>query len=370
MIIYVYPADEYGCGYYRMIWPAAALRAQGHDVRIILPTNRVGIGGEINSRTGQLVGVNVPPDADVIVLQRVTMRNMSQAVPLIRARGVAVVVDMDDDLTKIDPNNPAFAVMQKGGHGAQALHSWGNAHRACLDATLVTVSTPALLKVYAPHGRGVVLENRVPSAYLDIPHDASVATFGWPGSVHSHPADPHQVGPAVARLIREGFTYSGVGPATGLREAFGLPGEPHTTGVLDMDRYPLAVAAMGVGMAPLADTRFNEAKSWLKPLEMMACGVPWVASPRVEYQRLHRLCGTGLLAAQPKDWHRLIKRVLTDDTLRADMSAKGRQAAANWTVEGSAWRWLEAWSFAADLQKKGVGRSTVKIETRGQETVS
>ena len=89
---------------YRLIWPATALRNAGHDVRVVLPAQREGIGGDIDTRTNTLKNVRLPADADVIVLQRVAFEHMAQAVPMIRARGVAVVVDMDDDLTKIDPS--------------------------------------------------------------------------------------------------------------------------------------------------------------------------------------------------------------------------------------------------------------------------
>ena len=47
------------------------------------------------------------------------------------------------------------------------------------------------------------------------------------------------------------------------------------------------VAKLGIGVAPLADTKFNAAKSWLKMAEMAALGVPCVVSPRAEYMRLH-----------------------------------------------------------------------------------
>ena len=147
MIVYVYPADVFGCGSYRLIWPAEALRAQGHEVNIVMPSMRQGIGGSIDSRTNTLVDVQYPPDADLVVLQRVSFAHMAQAVGMLRAKGVAVVVDMDDDLTKIDPSNPAFKPLQVGGFGLVKHHDYRNAHRACLDATAVTVSTPALLKV-------------------------------------------------------------------------------------------------------------------------------------------------------------------------------------------------------------------------------
>lgn len=349
MIVYVYPADVYGCGSYRMIWPAMALRAQGHTVRLVMPHAREGIGGEMDSRTGELVDVHAPPDADVVVLQRVSMSNMAKAVAMMRAKGIAVVIDMDDDLTKIDPNNPAFAAMHT--KRGDVRHSWRNAHKACLDATLVTVSTPELLRVYAPHGRGVVIENRIPASYLDVAHSDSAA-IGWPGSTHSHPFDLQVVGPAVARLAREGVEYLGIGPAEGLRQALGLEEDPPVTGSVDLDQWPHALAALGVGMAPLADTGFNAAKSWLKPLEMMACGVPWVASPRAEYARLAKLTQCGVLARTPKDWYRQLRRLVSDSSLRRDMSEAGRAAASEMTIEGNAWRWMQAWSDALSAQRE------------------
>ena len=368
MIVYVYPADRYGCGHYRLAWPAMALKAQGHDVRLVWPSAREGIGADINSRTGKVVDVrlpaavdplgagrDMPSDADVIVMQRVSQRNLSQAIPMMRAKGVAVVVDMDDDLTRIDPANPAFYGL--GVKTGDVRHNWRNAHQACLDATLVTVSTPALLRVYAPHGRGVVLENRIPRSYLGVIHEDNV-TFGWPGSVHSHPNDLQVIGPAAARLVRDGADYYGIGPDFafaegdgGLRRALGLEHDPKTTGNVDFDKWPNALAQLGVGLAPLADTEFNRAKSWLKPLELMASGVPWVASPRAEYERLQRLTKVGLLAKTPDDWYRKTRRLINEDGLRRDMSDAGREAAAGMTIEGNAWRWAQAWDAAVKLER-------------------
>lgn len=362
MIVYVYPADSYGCGNYRLAWPGLALRAAGHDVRVVPPESRIGIGADLDSRTGQLIAPrlptavsplgrrDLPPDADVVVLQRVSLANLAAAIPMIRAQGIAVVVDMDDDLTKIDPNNPAFAGLRAD--SGDRRHTWVNAHRAALAATLVTVSTPALLRVYAPRGNGIVLENRIPESYLSVDSPDS-ATFGWPGSVHSHPMDLQEVGPAVARLVRAGFEYYGVGPSDGLRAALGLEAEPDVTGTVSMQRWPHELGRLGVGLAPLADTEFNRAKSWLKPLELMACGVAWVASPRAEYARLCRETGVGLLAADARDWFRQIKRLLTDEKLRRDQAAAGREAAAARTIEAGAWRWLEAWERAVNLERGG-----------------
>lgn len=292
---------------------------------------------------GKLKDVRVPDDAEALVFQRLTLAHMADSVKMLKARGVAVIVDMDDDLRAIDPDNPAFLAMHKD--WGYRHHSQANAMRACLDATWVTVSTAALLRVYAPHGRGSVLHNRVPAGYLDIPHEDN-ATISWPGSTHSHPRDLQQVGPAVARLLRAGANYWACGSSNGVAKALGLQEEPPASGDVDFAQWPWAVAKIGVGMAPLADTAFNAAKSWLKPLEMSAVGVPWVASPRAEYQRLHDQHQVGLMARTPKEWHRQLRRLVKDDSLRQEQSQAGRAAGAANTVEGHAWRWLEAWTDA------------------------
>ena len=348
MIAYVYPADTYGCGAYRLIWPAQALQALGYQVNIVLPNATTGIGGEVDPQTGQLRDIFIPPDADVIVMQRVTLSQLAQAVPMIRARGVAVVIDMDDDLTKIDPSNIAFGSLHPK-TGRTPHHNWANATRAALDATTVTVSTPALLSVYAPSGNGLVLPNRIPASFLQVEHVDS-NRLGWAGSTHSHPVDLQQVGPAVARLVREGFPYWGIGPIEGLRQALGFGSDEDVqvdvSGSVPLPEWAAAVTTLGVGMAPLADTRFNAAKSWLKVLEMSAVGVPWVASPRTEYLHFHRRHNVGLMAERPKDWYRQLKRLLTDPGLRAEQSAAGRAAGAANTIEEHAWRWAEIWEAA------------------------
>lgn len=356
MIVYVYPADAYGCGHYRLIWPGLALRNQGYDVRVISPTSRDSIKGEYDrdpntDPTARLLNFKIPDDADVIVLQRVTHQLIAQGLAWLREqrRPVGVVVDMDDDLRSIHPSNPAFVAMHK--KMGYKIHSADNAMSACLHATVVTVSTKALLPIYAPHGRGVVLHNRVPAGYLDIPHVDSPA-IGWAGSVHSHPDDLHEVGPAVARLLREGHTYRGAGPPEGLQRALMLDEEPEVTGSLDLDKWPYGVSEIGVGIAPLADTGFNAAKSWLKPLEMSAVGVPWVASPRTEYLRLHKETGAGVLAKNRGDWYRELRRMCTDEAHRRELSEAGRAAAAANTVEAHAWRWMEVWERAAAEAKR------------------
>lgn len=335
MKIYVYPADVAGCGHYRLIWPARSLRHQGVEVTIYQPDSLGGgFGGRVNRMNNELVDVTYPADADIIVIQRPTNRLQLQAIPMLQKQGVVVIIDMDDDLTCIHPGNAAWAAL----HPRNPANNWANATKACALADLVTVSTPSLATVYKGKYGSAVLPNYVPAEFLTVPHEDS-DVIGWAGSTHSHPDDLQAVGSAFAKLNHR---FLVVGPKLGVQKALSLRTEPDETGIVAFDHWPTQVTRIGIGIAPLADSRFNRSKSWLKPLEYAALGVPWVASGRPEYKRLYGL-GCGLIADRPKAWTAVLRGLVAEPTLRAEMSAAGREVAKGLTIQGQAWRWAEVW---------------------------
>lgn len=354
MKVVCYPADKTGCGSFRIIWPAQALAAAGHDVEIRPPENR-----GLKLRIGPDDHVDDVLDVDgvdVIVFQRLTHQWMSESVPLLRAKGIAVVVDVDDDLATVHPRNPAYQSMHPRfagktdrSTGQVHRHSWQHLADACRAATLVTVSTPALLNRYARHGRGHVIPNHLPGHYYGVPHEDSTV-IGWPAALSSHPDDPAAVGGAVARLVAEGAAFRVVGDPVGVGAAFGLLADPPGRTGVGVDGWPAAVAELGIGIAPLADTVFNRAKSWLKIAEMSALGIPWVASPREEYARLHAR-GAGVLADNPRRWYRELRRLADNEALRTELAQQGREVAEGLRLEANAWRWLEAWERAWGVQR-------------------
>lgn len=352
MKVYVYPADVTGCGHFRLIWPADELRRQGYDVTIVPPNDRGAFNAEI--RNGQVVKVHYPRDADVIVLQRVSHKHLAQAVEVIRRDGVAVIMDIDDDLSTIHPNNPAWLMLhpKSGGGTSVQDHSWHHVDLAARTSTLTVVSSDALaLKYRGVHGARV-LYNRVPNHYMEIPHIDN-RTIGWCGSAWTHPDDGPEVGPAIARLVNDGERFTFVGPEEHVATSFGISESEFTaTGGVHISEWPHRVAEIGVGIAPLADTKFNSAKSWLKPLEYAALGVPCVMSPRAEYVRLHKQTskGIGVIADRPKDWYRHLKRFVTNEPYRRLMGAQARDEASKLTYAQHAWRWMEVWDEANRLR--------------------
>ena len=359
MKVYVLPADAFGCGHYRLIWPADVLRKAGHDVVIMPPNQKSGFMakvGEQEDGSQILTQVQVPADADVMVIQRPAHPLQPQMVDMLRQNGIAVVVDMDDDMSSIHPDNIAFNVYRH--RSTSSPLSWKWAGESCKRATMVTATTKALLRRYAWPDRGVMLENYVPGKCLTY-DKPETGMFGWAGTTKSHPNDLQVTGQTVQTLIDEGQQFRVVGGPSKVKECLRLRDMPQVTGSIELNRWVKTIAeTYDVTMIPLAPTAFNASKSCLKGKEHMAAGIPFVYSPREDYRRLHRESGCGLEADTVKEWYTQLKRLLTDEVLRKEQAEMGKEYMKDQTYEAQAWRWMEAWETAYQLQRGSSGPSS------------
>ena len=349
MKVIAYPADQGGCGFYRLIHACRTLIAQGADVDYVVhddPEDRQLHALWHEQPDGSIVVRDVvAPDADVVVLQRPLQANVAGSIPILQAKGVRVVVEIDDDFEHISRRNVSWSSVQPHLNPAR---NHTHLMRACEQADLVTVSTPALAAVYGRHGRVQVIPNCVPESYLMIrqdPHDDLYV--GWSGSTQTHPEDLQVTGGGVARAIEQHprAKMAVVGTGVGVKSRLGLAEIPLASGWRTLPDYPDAVAQFDVGIVPLERSLFNEAKSWLKGLEYAAVGVPFVASPTQQYRDLVDQ-GAGFLADSPRQWQKLVAHLLRDDDFRAEAAARGRAVAERWTIEANVERWTEAWSKA------------------------
>lgn len=336
MRVCVVPSDRGGCGMYRMYWPAQTLIKQGFNVTIAEPDDAALIRAD---------------EFDIIVIQRPLRQLMHEHVKRMQAAGITVVVDIDDDFSCIHPNN----VNYKAFHPAyNKVSNWNHLAATCRIADLVTVTTPALARRYGSHGRVAVLPNYVPEWYLDIEAKRNLnVTLGWSGSTETHPDDLEVTRGAVPTVLRNSDTSLRIiGTGRGVAKALRLDTEPEATGWKDINGdYQTAVASLDVGMVPLDQSAFNDAKSWLKGLEFASLGVPFVASETGPYTQLHSL-GVGELATNHRDWRNKLLNLATNDAYRKELSEQGKDAAKKLTLEANAWRWAEAWLGAMQRRKQ------------------
>ena len=355
------PADAGGCGCYRLIWPAESM--DNDDVQVKNPDPSLSL--EEHNLTGtftrdaqgveHVMKLDKIPDFDVFVFQRPLQTHVPEAMRLLRQAGRRVVCELDDDFTSVHAQNVSWRTV----NGWDPSRSKDNILRGLAVADVVTVSTPALAKVYGPYCRRppIVIPNYVPRWYTDVTNEPlegrpDALLLGWSGSLNTHPQDLSAVGGAAARLLREnngGVELAIVGTGQGAARAFGtkgVNGQIWVTGWVPIDRYPVNMAQIDVGMVPLKVDQFNQGKSWLKGVEFASVGVPFVASPTDQYLDLMRM-GIGSVAFNARDWYRQLKRLVIDEERRRDVAASARlKVYERLVMDDHLDEWMDAWVTA------------------------
>jgi glycosyltransferase involved in cell wall biosynthesis len=328
-------------GHYRIRQPIDELKRQGVDG--IDYVN--GLDVEFND-FGGAVNVHLDGDIDIVVLQRPLMYFMPDVINMLHARGIKVVVELDDDFHAAQTANLAFMLNHPRTNAAQNWHHLGNCVR---KADLVTVSTPALAQRYGSHGRVVMLRNCVDDDYLEFHSKGDGRTVGWAGSTINHPTDLQATRGGVAMALDDhpDWRFMCVGGAKyvdAVQEGLELKKPPDATPLRPLDLHPLVVSMIDVGIAPLADLAFNHAKSYLKGLEYAALGIPFVASDMPEYRRLQERYGIGVIAKpKARDWRRRLN-VIMDSEDRVPYREFARSQVRRYlTISRNAWRWHEVW---------------------------
>lgn len=352
--VVVLPADQTGCGTYRMYWPAQVVKQirPDWDVQVYEPGG-VKVATDARGKLTQLAGIDDPANIDMVIGQRVGLPAALQLMQWFSNRGTAVVMDSDDAMWAIDKENIAWKAWNGG-----AYH-WKWLDAACDMADMVTVTTERLARRYGRHGRSEVLPNAVPAASLSLPsrrdeYDQTV-TLGWAGFTGTHPHDLETCGDAVANTVRTtGCKVRVVGDAEGAEREWKLP-----SGYIDDEppaklgkEYYSALTTMDIGLVPLQDNHFNHCKSWLKALEFSAQGVAVVASATEDNRRLAKTVPI-LLADSPAEWESHMTRLVNDPQERAQRGQEAREAVrVHHTFESRAEQWMRAWERALERRRK------------------
>lgn len=309
--------DGHACGYYRIMLPFAELARHGHEVAMHRGWNPA------------------CREYPIVVGQRVSR---SEALPLWRrlaTPGRRLVWETDDDLFNIDPSNAAAFLS----HDSEVRDAVEFTARS---ADLVTVSTEPLAELMRQYNSNVVvLPNHVDGALLDIvrPQRTRV-TVGWAGG-DSHLRDFAMIASVLRRFLVRNPDVDFHNIGTSYLRPFRLRGRD-TGWSADIFDYYRAID-FDVGIAPLADTVFNRSKSGIKAIEYQALGIPVVASDTPAYRGVVLDGVTGYLVRHEHEWDRRLRELVRDIDMRAEMGAKARQHAAQWTIQRGWTKWQTAY---------------------------
>lgn len=328
MKIFGWLADHAGCGWYRIVLPLSAMREHGHEVRY-------------HRRMDEQDW-----ESDVIVGQRVCLDGPSSRWQRIaRSSGARpkLVYELDDNLWAIDSgNHPSVRKLYGNPRVRQ------NMIENVRVADLVTVSTEPLAEVVRRWNSNVhVLPNCIPEQFLywrTGRHEDRI-TIGWQGS----PTHDQDWRDAVAPIQRW-FSQAKRQHQIEMHTVGQIPGRfpevhPHRHTPWS-DSIPDYYRSMDwhIALGPLANTKFNASKSWLRALEAAMLGFPIVASNVHAYRDFVQHGETGFLVNNPREWADHLQTLVADYQLRARMSRAAWQLAMNHTIEKNVNQWLEAYN--------------------------
>lgn len=324
-------AGEWNCSQWRCLIPSDALNAEHeagrtpHTAKLFYLPSALGWDNPV---TQAALGMG-----DVLVFQRnIIIPEVYAAMDYWRALGKAVVVDLDDHYPHLPPSNPAHAywIRNIGDHPVNPVEALAEGLK---HADALTSPSKVICQDWAHIVPGYYVPNYTrrlwyekvtpkPSGAPDIAYDYKIeegkeptllAKFrensegqiiiGWGGSI-SH-VDSWIYSGVIEALDRIFEKYPQVrlkfcGHETRLDYIFNRWDDKliRQAGVRPED-WPHVVATFDIGIAPL-DTRpldppwregapiasYDERRSWLKGVEYLSAGIPWVASRSATYKDL------------------------------------------------------------------------------------
>ncbi|MFC4161599.1 glycosyltransferase [Chitinimonas lacunae] len=321
--ILVHPADQTGCGHYRILAPGERLLETGRA--LVQPSY------ELFMLPAEIARIK----ADAIVLQRQLTPVQLEAMARYRDySGAFMVYELDDYL----PNLPVKSVHRE--HMPKDLVKSLRKALGYVDRFVVSTEPLAeALEGFHPNLR--VVHNYLHPDWWQATPRRRVGPrprVGWAGGI-GHSGDLALIVEVVRDLAPEvDWVFFGMMP----KEIEPFVAEYHA-GVPTGD-YPAKLAALDLdlALAPLEINTFNLCKSNLRLLEYGINGYPVIATDIAPYR-----CGlpVTLVKNKYKDWMEAIRAHLADLDAAARQGDELREAVRrDWMLDGDNLdRWLKAW---------------------------
>lgn len=333
-----------GCAYYRCYLPMAAF---GKHALLGMPVwdPHRGFGIKDTEQTG-IFGFSI------IVLKLIMDAWTPRQIAIAQRLGQKIIVDIDDFHEGLTPANRAFHATDPELNKKSNREHYS---KVIVAADAVTVSTPFLYDHYSGQRDNVYMVRNGVNMYQfeKRKHTTAKPVLGWAGAVAYRNNDLEQLRDWLPDFLEEHdlyFHHAGADLfAPSFADVTGINPTRLTTSPLCAVADYAAGLKFDIGLVPLNDIPFNEAKSNIKGLEYAAAGIPFVASPLPEYRLLHE-DGVGLLAATPDDWQAQTA-MLMDYKTRKRTAAIGRDTVSRkWAIEQRAFDWAEVFSSFGKTQ--------------------
>lgn len=304
------PVYPNGCAWYRCYIPSQKMAIDGWKSGMGIPVFHEDYG------FCQLVDEDKAVRGyDIIVLKLVMLERLVDCIPAAQALGQKIVVDVDDFFEGLEETNLAFEMSSPE---KNPRNNREHLERSIVMADAVIASTPFLANYYKEKRDNVfmVRNSLEMSLWNKKPKDTAKIwpTIGWVGATPWRSKDLETLNPYIGEFIEKynlRFHHSGniIGAPKAsdqLGISKGLSSYQPMEKIFNLSNL---YTKIDVGLVPLNNVPFNQAKSFIKGIEYAAMGVPFVAQDLPEYVELYN-SGVGRIASDWNDWEKELKLLL------------------------------------------------------------
>ena len=304
------PIYPNGCAWYRCYIPCEKLSQLGWKTGMGMPFFHEEKGFcQIIDKKRIVAGY------DIVLLKLVMLKRLVDLIPTAQAMGQKIVVDIDDFFEGLHESNAAFKLSSSEKNE--------NNNREHLDRSIemadaVITSTPFLYSFYKEKRDNVFLVRNSlnMSTWRKKSKDTSKIwpTIGWVGATPWRSQDLETLNPFLGEfIVKNNLKFHHSGNIIGAPKAADQLGVPLSySSFQPMEKIcnlPDLYDKIDVGIVPLNNIPFNQAKSFIKGIEYAAMGVPFVAQDLPEYVELYN-SGIGKIASSIDDWEKELKMLL------------------------------------------------------------
>jgi glycosyltransferase involved in cell wall biosynthesis len=297
------PIQPNGCAWYRCYLPMLELKKEKYESAMGIPV--------FNDSHG--FGILVPDNKavhgwDIVVLKLIMLERFIDFVDKAIELKQKVVVDLDDHMEGLHKDNLAHKMTSPEKNPKNNREHY---FKIIEKASALITSTPFLKDFYQkkyPNKPVYLVRNGIDLDRWKIRNDHSghLPTFGWVGATPWRSGDLEILNPYLGKFIKDKncrFHHSGsIINAPGVDKKIGIDKKIFTHEPMKpINGYPEMFRKIDIGIVPLTDVEFNHAKSFIKGLEYVASGIPFIASPSPEYVYLAEQ-GVGRIASTPEEW--------------------------------------------------------------------
>lgn len=296
--------------------------------------------------------LNEISECDVVVVQRLMTAANIEFFKLMRAHGLKIIYDLDDNVWNLPPKNPAKVYFHRDEsvEGLLACAEWADA---------ITTSTRHLQNVVYDkwgHLQNIQTGKDIPVYHFEnsvdlnwfrppaIPRDPNKVVIGWGGS-NTHAGDLEFVWQMLPKIVD---MYPNV-----YLEFVGMDAPPS---IKDHPRVMqrqwchisefanrFATWNWDIVLAPLEDHKFNKSKSGIKMVEAGCISSPCLAQDIAPYRNFaNHIPELKWLLCADFEWEKKLHKLIQDRTLREHLGKlMYENVVANFNITGMVDKWKQ-----------------------------